>query len=250
VPVVVELPGKALLAGDRADRSSVQIYAYANDASGSLADYVATEAILDLAKTRPALEAGGVKFYGTLHLPAGEYRIRVLARNGSTGRAGVWTAAMSVPRMPGGAPAVLPPFFEEPPGRWVMIRARERADAPAYAADYPFAFGGEAFIPAGRPAVPPGAPARVVVCTYNFGPRAPGSEALAVQATVVAADGSSRPASLTLEKESAAERGGGRKLLLAFRTDGLAPGNYRLEVMVTDPTTPAAGRAAAAFSVP
>jgi VWFA-related protein len=250
VPVVVELPGKTLLAGDKADKSSVQVYAYANDASGALADYVASEAVLDLGKTRSALESGGVKFYGTLHLPAGEYRIRVLARNASTGRAGVWSATVSVPRMPGGAPSVLPPFFEEPPGRWVMIRARERSDAPMHETDYPFAVGGEAFIPAGLPDVPPGASARVIVCTYNFGARAASSGPLAVQGTVVAADGSSRPASLTLEKESDGERGGGRKLRLAFRTDGLARGTYRLDVSVTDPASQASGRAAAAFEVP
>jgi hypothetical protein len=250
VPVVVELPGKALLAGDEAEKSSVQIYAYANDASGALADYVATEAVLDLGKTRPALESGGVKFYGTLYLPAGEYRIRVLARNGSTGRAGVWSAAVSVPRMPGGAPSVLPPFFEEPPGRWVMIRARERSDAPAHEVDYPFAVGGEAFIPAALPELAAGSPARVVVCTYNFGARAPKADALAVQGTVFGPDGSSRPASLTIEKESDVERGGGRKLLLAFRTDGLAPGTYRLDVTITDPATQTTGRATSAFSVP
>jgi len=250
VPVVVELPGRALLAGDKADQSSVQIYAYANDASGALADYVATEAVLDLAKTRPAIEAGGVKFYGTLYLPAGEYRIRVLARNGSTGRAGVWSASVSVPRMPGGAPSVLPPFFEEPPGRWVMVRARERSDAPPHAADYPFAVGGEAFIPSALPSVAPGAPAHVVVCTYNFGARNAGAAPLAVQGTIVGADGASRTASLTLEKESDGERGGGRKVQLAFRTDGLAPGSYRLDVSVTDPATKASGRAAAAFEVP
>ena len=249
VPVVLELPGGSLLSGDKAEKSSVQIYAYANDAAGSLADYAVMDVGLDLARTRAALEAGGLKFYATLYLPAGEYGVRVLARNASTGRAGVFSARVLVPAIPGGAPAVLPPFFEEPAGRWVMVRAKPRTDAPARETDYPFAVAGEAFIPAGLPQVSAAAEAKVAVCTYNFGPRAASSDPLVVHGSVVDAAGASRPARLTLVKESDAERGGGRKLLLGFVPEGLAPGTYRLEVSVSDPVSKKSGEAASPFEV-
>jgi len=249
VPVVLELPGASLLAGDRADRSTVQIYAYANDAGGGLADYAATEVALDLARVRAGLESFGLKFYGTLYLPPGEYGVRVLARNGSTGRAGVFSAHVLVPMIPGGAPAILPPFFEDAPGRWVMVRAKPRADAPEHEADYPFAVAGESFIPAASPQLSPGAEARVAVCTYNFGPRGPRSEPLLVRGSVIGGDGASHPAKISVVKESDTERGGGRKLLLAFVPEGLAPGTYRLDVSVSDPGSGASGQAESSFEV-
>ncbi len=46
VPVVLEIPGASLLLGDEGAKTGVQIYAYANDADGTLADYVATEMTL------------------------------------------------------------------------------------------------------------------------------------------------------------------------------------------------------------
>lgn len=249
VPVVLELPGASLLAGDQGKQSNVQIYAYANDAAGSLADYAATEVALDLGRVRAGLESGGLKFYGTLYLPPGEYGVRVLARNASTGRAGVFSAHVVVPSIPGGAPSVLPPFFQDAPGRWVMVRANPRSDAPQREPDYPFAVAGESFIPAALPQLSPGAEARVAVCTYNFGPRAAKGDPFVVRGAVIAGDGASRPARLSVVKESDAERGGGRKLLLAFVPEGLAPGTYRLDVSISDPASSASGRAESSFEV-
>ncbi len=245
VAVVLELPGTALVAGDKSEKAGLQIYAYANDAAGTLADYVASDVSLDLAKVRPALEAGGIKFYGTLYLPPGDYGVRVLARNTATGRAGVFSARVTVPAMPGGPPVVLPPFFEEPAGRWIMVRANPRADAPARAADYPFAVAGEPFIPAALPVVGNGTEARIAVFTYNFGAGKPA--ALAAKGEIVGPDGHGRDVPLAIVKESDVERGGGRKLLLSWKPEGLAPGRYALKVAVTGGT--AAGEGTSAFVV-
>jgi hypothetical protein len=248
VPVVVEVPGQPLLAGDTGEKSGVQIYAYANDPQGNLADYVASELALDLAKVRPTLEASGIKFYGTLYLPPGEYGLRVLVRNTTTGRAGVSSARLSVPAMPGGAPSVLPPFFPEAAGRWLMVRATPRADAPQRPSDYPFALGGDSFIPAALPALGNDADARIAVVAYNFG--APGSPApLAVDLRVVGADGRETPAAAKPEKSSDVERGGGQKRLYVFHPTGLAPGRYALKVVVTDTATHATAESASPFEI-
>jgi VWFA-related protein len=248
VPIVLELPGASLVAGDKGEKTGIEIYAYANDASGTLADFVVSEMALDLAKVRTTLETGGIKFYGTLYLPPGDYGVRVLVRNAATGRSGVFSANVRVPAMPGGAPTVLPPFFPEAAGRWVMVRANPRADAPARAADYPFAVGGEAFIPAVMPSVANGTEARVAVFTYNFGGGAKPA-ALSVHGEIVGADGAGRPVELGVVKESDSERGGGRKLLLSFQPSGLPAGRYALKVSVTDPASKAAGESVGAFEI-
>jgi hypothetical protein len=100
-----------------------------------------------------------------------------------------------------------------------MIRANPRADAPTRVADYPFAVGGESFIPAGLPAVSARAPTQVAVFTYNFGGNVrPGS--LSVRGEIVGTDGQPRVVPLAIGRESGVERGGGRKLMLTLPRKG------------------------------
>lgn len=248
VPVLLEIPGGSLLAGDSGAQAVVQVYVYANDESGTLADYVASEMTLDLSKVRSSLERGGLKFYGTLYLPPGQYGVRALVRNGTTGRSGVFSTRFAVPEMPGGAPTVLPPFFEEEAGRWLMVRGNPRSDAPPRPADYPFAIAGESFIPAALPTLSGGGGTQVAVVAYNFGvPAKP--EALDVRAEVVGADGKSRPASVTVSRRSDIERGGGRKVVLDFKPTGLSQGRYVLKVAVTDPASKKTAEASSPFEV-
>ncbi|MGH9368753.1 MAG: hypothetical protein ACRD3M_13890, partial [Thermoanaerobaculia bacterium] len=248
VPVLLEIPGRGLLAGDTGSQTAVQIYVYANDASGTLADYLASEMTLDLAKLRASLEAGGIKFYATLYVPPGQYGVRALVRNGTTGHSGVFAASCSVPEIPGGAPTVLPPFFGEAPGSWVMVRGNPRADAPPRPADYPFAVAGESFIPAAMPRLSGGAGAQVTVVAYNF----PGGEKpapLDVRAEIVGPDGKLRPAEAAVSRRSDIERGGGRKVVLDFQPQGLAPGRYALKVAVTDPASKKTAESSSPFEV-
>jgi VWFA-related protein len=248
VPIVLEVPGPSLLAGETAEKSGVQIYAYANDARGNLVDYVASELALDLSRARPTLEASGLKFYGTLYLPPGDYGLRVLVRNTSTGHAGIASARLAVPAIPGGAPSVLPPFFPEPAGHWLMVRGNPRADAPARPADYPFALGGESFIPSALPHLGNGADAQIAVVAYNFG--SAGKPApLAVDLRIVGADGKEIAAPARADKASDVERGGGQKRMYTLHPTGLPPGRYALKVVVTDTATHSSAESASPFDV-
>jgi len=252
VPVLLEIPGGSLLSGEGGGgtTAAVQVYVYANDRSGTLTDYMASEMTLDLGKVRTSLESGGLKFYGTLYLPSGQYGLRALVRNGTTGRSGVYTANLVVPEMPGGEATVLPPFFEEAAGKWLMVRGNPRPDAPARPSDYPFAVGGEAFIPSALPVLAGGGALAVPVAVvgYNFGVSASPSP-LEVKAEVVGSDGKSQPASVTVTRRSDVERGGGRKVVLDFKPQGLAPGRYALKVALTDPASRKSAQASTAFLV-
>jgi hypothetical protein len=248
VPIVLEIPGRSLLADDKGEKTAVQIYAYANDPAGTLADYIASEMSLDLRKLRQNLESGGIKFYGTLYLPAGDYGVRALIRNATTGRSGIMSAKVRVPQIPGGSPTVLPPFFSEPAGRWAMVRGNPRSDAPPRVFDYPFAVGGDSFVPAALPALSNGTEAQVAIFTYNFGGGAKPA-ALQVKSEIVGPDGKAHPVELKVAKQSDFERGGGRKLLLAFKPEGLVPGRYELKVAVSDPASKATGESGSAFEI-
>lgn len=227
VPVVIEIGGAQLVAGDPGPKTGVEIYAYAIDRNGTLADYTTQELSLELAKVRTMLEGGGIKYYATLFVPPGEYTLRVLARNAATGRSAVVAQNLSVPVFPGGATTLLAPFFPEAPGRWLMVKGTPRPDAAPHTAEYPFAVAGESFIPAADPQLSNGSETQVAVMAYNL-PDA--SVPLNLRSEVVGPDGKSRPATVSIAKRSDGEKGGGRKLLVKFKPEGLTPGAYRLKV--------------------
>ena len=143
---------------------------------------------------------------------------------------------------------VLPPFFEEAPGKWLMVRGNPRADAPPRPADYPFAIAGDSFIPSALPVLTPGTAVPVAVVGYNFGVSASPAP-LDVRAEVVASDGKSQPASVKVIKRSDIERGGGRKVVMDFLPQGLAAGRYVLKVALTDPSSKTTAEAASPFEV-
>ena len=231
VPVILEIPGKALLEGDTSPVTGVLVYVYASDSRGVLTDYLTQEITLDLKLARAKLETGGIKYYGTLFLPPGQYTLRTLVRNAFTGRSALSTAALTVPTTPGGDPTVLPFFLQDPAAPWAMVKTNPRPNASAPALDYPFAIAGEAFIPSARPVVPEGSAAQVAVVTYNF---SPGSDPLQVVPEILGPDGKPRKADIQVVRRSDRERGGARTVLLSFKPEGLEPGRYALRVRVTD----------------
>jgi VWFA-related protein len=231
VPVILEIPGKALLEGDTSSVTGVLVYAYASDSRGVLTDYLTQEITLDLKLARAKLETGGIKYYGTLFLPPGRYTLRALVRNAFTGRSALSTAALTVPATPGGAPTVLPFFFQDPAAPWAMVKTNPRPNPSAVSLEYPFAIGGEAFIPAALPVVASGSVAQIAVVTYNF---APGSDPLQVLPEVLGPEGKPRKADIQVVRRSDRERGGARTLLLSFKPEGLEPGRYALRVRVSD----------------
>ena len=248
VPVIIEIPGKPLLEGDASGQASLQVFAYATDANGTLTDYLTQQMSLDMAKVKSQLESGGIKFYGTLSLPPGEYTVRTLVRNGNSGRSSVTATKLQVNQVPGVAAVVLPPFFREPAGRWIMVKAPPRADAPTRTAEYPFALEGESYIPSAMPTLDSGGTADVVVATYNFG-GADKPEPLQIYSEITGPDGKSRPVEVQVVKRSDKERSGGRTLLLSFKPEGLAAGHYVLKVRVSDRVSRKSSEASADFEV-
>jgi hypothetical protein len=116
-------------------------------------DFLTQTVGLDVAKAGPPLRQGGFKFFGHLDLLAGDYSLRVLVRNGASGATGLRVVPVHVPAFAGGEPALLPPLFPEPPGRWLMVREEPRGEAKAPA--YPFLLRSAPFVPASRPVLTP-----------------------------------------------------------------------------------------------
>jgi hypothetical protein len=232
VPVLIEVDGASLLANQTGDVAPTEIYAYALDGAGSVRDFFSQNLGLDLLKVGPQVQKSGLKFFGHLDLPPGDYSLRVLVRNGKTGAYSLRVAAVRVPSFAQPGPFLLPPFFPEPPGRWLMTREAARgAAAGGGAADvpYPFMMREQPYIPASRPVMGAGQDAQLSLVAYNLG-----EGEITASAQVLGADGKAlQPADLQLTDR---ERGGAAapdRLTASFRAPQLSPGEYRLQVTLT-----------------
>ena len=127
VPLLVEIEGNGLLAARRRpgeDIQRVEIYAYAMGADGSVHDFLAQGLSLDLSQVGEAVLDGGVKFVGTVSMPAGAGSLRVLVVDPDTLRYSLRVLPLTVPAA-GGGPHLLHPLFSDPRGRWVLARPAE-----------------------------------------------------------------------------------------------------------------------------
>ncbi|HEY6323688.1 MAG TPA: VWA domain-containing protein, partial [Thermoanaerobaculia bacterium] len=111
VPVIVEADGGTLLAGGDGKTMTAELYVNAVDAHGSIRDSFDQRLQLDVEKAGAALRQGGLKFFGHLELPPGDFSVRVMLRNGETGAYGKRSIVVTVPAFGGAAPVLLPPFF-------------------------------------------------------------------------------------------------------------------------------------------
>ncbi|HEV8580202.1 MAG TPA: VWA domain-containing protein [Thermoanaerobaculia bacterium] len=229
VPVLIEVNGADLLAGLQRPILPVEIYVYALDEFGAVHDFLTQTVGLDLAKTGEPLRQGGLKFFGHLDLLPGDYSLRVLVRNGTSGASGMRVLPLHVPAFAGGEPALLPPLFSEPLNRWLLVREESRGEGRQPA--YPFLLRSEPFVPASRPVLAPGRPSRLVLAGFNLG-----SGPWQAQARVLTLDGREIPGGSLdpLDRRSGGD--GADRAVTTFRPPELQPGEYVLRITVTGGT--------------
>jgi len=235
--VWIEVDGESLLAepAGKGDDLETEAFVYAFDAHGEIRDFFTQKVVLDLAKTRKKLGKDGLlKLYGDLHVPAGDYDVRVLVRAGSHGRYGLSRVAATVADFSDPAPVLSSPvFFADPERPAVIVR---EADA----GDQPFRIGTDSYYPAVRPALAMDHTARISLLAYHL------PAGVRLQAMVV--DGDGKP----VERDRLAVAGKDRhddldQIFFDFKPAGLAAGDYTLRLELRDPATGASYARSAAF---
>jgi VWFA-related protein len=229
VPVLLEIDGPSLLAGHRGNVLPAEIYVYALGEDGSVYDYFTQSMGLDLSKAGEALRGSGFKFWGYVELPPGEYTVRSVVRNASTGAVGVRSAQVKVPAVDRYEAALLPPLFPEPMGKW-LIGKQQGADDAGY--DYPFVMRDQAFVPAARPVLHSGQTSEVSLVAYNLA-----AGALEVTARLLGADGGSAgEVQVAFDSRSPGAFAGQERLVAQMLAPQVGNGRYTLEVTVADPS--------------
>jgi len=232
VSVVVEVPGDRLLQGHSDSKMDVDLFVYAINGQGQTADYLYQPVSVDLKVAAENLSHNGLKYYGQLNLPPGDYTLRTLVRDNETGRYGVSITPVKVPQP--SSPSALPPLFVDEGKNWILVKAKS-LHKPEDPGEYPFAMSGQSFVPSALADMKNGMKSRVCVIAYNF--PADGSQ-LEYSARAIGVDGKPHGRiELTLLGTSDAENAGARKLMLEFQPRGFDPGRYALSVKLRDPKT-------------
>jgi VWFA-related protein len=229
VPVVIETDGASLLNGSPGESLALEVYAYAIDSSGAIEDFFGQRLRFELAKVIPLLDRTGLKFFGRLDLPPGEYNVRVLVRNAANGDYGLRNQSLVVPAFDQRAPVLLPPFFPEVPERWLMVRQAPRGGQQE--APYPFVVREKIYVPALRPVLAPAQQVAVALMGYNL----PVGD-LKATARVVSAQGVDLGVGdFTIDGREPPDPEGTERLTATFRPPrGLEPGEYQLVIELTD----------------
>ena len=231
VPVLVEVAGSGLLEERRSGDLPAELFVYAFDREGAVADYLARSITLDPAEAAAGAEPAGVKLIGALDLAPGRYEIRALVRSGS-GLDAVRRVTLEVPA-PGAGPGLLPPLFIQGPGeRWMVASLTDGAAGVESAAGggepYPFMVEGKRIAPAAAPVLAPGETARLLLPGIGLT-----AEGVALDTRIVDESGEPvRAARLRILGRRASEAGQPDLLVAELDPAGLAPGGYFLEVKV------------------
>ncbi len=230
VLTLIEIEGYSLLRGHRESVLPTEVFAYALDADGSVADFLGQAVTFDLQKVRPALDNRGFKFFGRLDLDPGEYEIRVVVRNVVTGATATRISRVTVPAFDMAESTLLPPFFVEPEGSWLV--GEEKQDHLG-ADDYPLTIGGRDVIPAARPYLPSSSQVPVLLVGYNLG-RGALSTACRLEPVT---GGDPIDLDLTVERRTETDVPGVERLAARITTGSADPGEYRMVVTLSDDAT-------------
>ncbi|HEX4959245.1 MAG TPA: VWA domain-containing protein [Thermoanaerobaculia bacterium] len=234
VPVLIEVDGAALLAGQQPPTLPLEVYLYALDSLGAVHDFLTQTVGLDLAKTGSGLRTDGFKFFGHLDLLPGDYSLRVLVRNGATGLSGLRVYPVHVPAF-AQEPWLLPPLFADPPDRhWVTTREEPRGEDGKAQPAYPYLRGSQPFVPAAKPVLTPGREVRLSLIGGNL------TAGWKAEARVQTPDGRDLPGGTFEVVDRQAGNGTSPDRAVArFRPPDLPPGDYVLKVTATGGAAPA-----------
>lgn len=235
--VQIQVPAAHLIAAAKNGKLPLEIYAYAFDPSGRVADFSTQKAVLDVAQVKGRLEAGGLRYFAQLKVPAGAFRVRTLVREGDGGAMGFSATDLVVPDFAKKAPYLVEPLAMGS-GEGLVLHGKSARGGDTEG--FPYMAGADPFLPDSSPATAAGKPLKLCLFAYSLGD--PSQVRIGGQLL----DGAGKPvgdAKLALVGHANPDALGKATYLLAWSPEGVAPGKYRLRIVVQDPASGSARQA-------
>jgi len=234
VPVLIEVDGASLPSNVSDGELEFDIFLYALAKDGSIADFFTQRLNVDLPTFGGKLAESGLKMFGDLNLPAGEYSLRLLVREARFGLYSTRATTLRIPSLSATQPTVLPPFFPEPRGKWLVVRENtdgdQLPDRP-----YPFMQRNKPYLPAALPTLLSHSEAEVYVVVYDLGD---GPVSVYTEVIDVLGATHDQPQLRLLERTTNETATDDQEVLIGrFHPHGLPAGQYTLLVTVANDRT-------------
>ena len=244
-PLVLELPGRELMrhATGPTLRLAVQVFAFGE---ASFHDLLDQQIQIDMDKLGATLERSGLRFEGSLTLPSGRHRIRVVLRLLDSGERFLKTILVDIQSLESEETVILPPVFVQRSSPYVRVRqSQDMENTSDTAAFESFSIGGQGLMPVISPEIAAEEGQLLLQTLYVNGDAPP---RLSIR---VLGDGGSEIAGGSFEwliRDSEVDDGATR-LLGLFRPTGLGPGSYSLEVSLAGSESQAVAETSASFTL-
>jgi len=233
VPVLIEVDGASLPNNIPDGVMQFDIFLYALDGDGSIADFFTQRLRVDLATFGDKLAKGGLKMFGDLNLPVGDYSLRLFVHEARFGLYSTRAATLRIPSFSASQPTVLPPLFPEPRGKWLVVR-ENNGDSPSDR-PYPFMQRNEPYLPAALPMLASHSEAEVYLVVYDLGD---GPVSIYTEVIDVLGAIHDQPRLRLLERTDNDTVPGDQDVLIGrFHPHGLPTGQYTLLVTVANDRT-------------
>lgn len=225
--LVIQVPRESL-PWKAGTATALEFYAYAVGEDGSVKDHLAQLAQVDPAKADPDDRARGISLYGTLHVPAGSYTLRLVVRERDSGQSGAQFVDVVVPPYDPRAGVLLPPLLMDDFGSWLSLEmGRSRTEENPF----PFQMEGRPFLPRADFTVRGGEPARMVLIAYEPELRGDPASDVQIWSSLKDRDGAQRaPGLLRIDRVDRADDGRRTYLIGYTPANGLEVGDYTLRV--------------------
>lgn len=222
VPVIVEIDGKDLLAVSAGEKFNAELFVYAFE-QDEVVDYRHQILEIDPAVAADKLADGGIKYYGVLRLPPGNFAIKSLLQISGTTAGGFERFDVDLRE---DRAYLSPPVLLDQTDRWIMVRSSDRTEIESR---YPFVFSEDSFIPAARAVVDRTTEEPVII--YSRGIEWPKAR---IRGGVRGLDGRSREVDVTLAAFDPGKGPIGMDMVtLQLDLGGMAPDDYIVDLEVT-----------------
>ncbi len=224
--LVVQVPRESLQWSDK-EPSSVEVYGYAVGEDGTVRDHLAQLVRVDPGRADPQGRTRGLSLFGAFRVPPGRYTIRLMVRQGETGKSAVRFLDVTVPPYDPSAAFALPPLVLDAPERWLSMDIGRSASGPA---GQPFRLEAEPFVPRTSFEIHPGAVERLALIVWDA--KAPGDPAADVEihSSLTSRDGRAVPPGRLKVEAVQRDAGGRRTFLFRYTPDAVQPGDYTLRI--------------------
>jgi VWFA-related protein len=246
VPTFVEIGGASFLGPRhlgviaRSAQLRADVFLYAFDRDGGIADFFSQAISLDPAKLGASFAGHGLRLYAPLLLPPGEYTLRALVRDPASGRSGVASARVEVgatvetggaatgQAATGRAAALLPPMVPDTIDQWLMVRGRRKDLEGQAEPDYPFSFSSQLYAPMAEPRLAERERLPLLVAGW-------GLSELRLAAVLVDEKGAEvAPLQLAMSGQATVNAAGMIQQLAGFTMPAVGPGAYQVEIQGRD----------------